>query len=216
MGKVEGLAGGVLLGRLLRGARPAPSRGLEGLLGTDTSRGATTQTASADTAQADTAQAGGGAISNLIQQGAIPGEYFVRDQDVTAMRRYLSDSAIRTAMPPGKELLWGSDSTVIAGGLYRSLYMVDARPIITGEYLTDARPNTSPLEGTIVQFTLNNVGGRRFRIDQAIVWNLRGPAGGCPGLHWRRSCRTLGGSGHGGMPLGMRSSRTDRSPRAAV
>jgi preprotein translocase subunit SecD len=29
----------------------------------------------------------------------------------------------------------------------------------------DARPNTSPLEGTIVQFTLNNVGGRRFRSE---------------------------------------------------
>ena len=144
-------------------ARPAPSRGLEGLLGTDTSRGATTQTASADTAQADTAQARGGAFSDLIQQGGIPGEYFVRDQDIVTVRRYLADTVVRTAIPPGKEMLWGSDSTIIAGGLYRALYMVDARPIITGEYLTDARPNTSPLEGTIVQFTLNNVGGRRFR-----------------------------------------------------
>jgi len=79
------------------------------------------------------------------------------------VRRYLADTVVRTAIPPGKEMLWGSDSTIIAGGLYRALYMVDARPIITGEYLTDARPNTSPLEGTIVQFTLNNVGGRRFR-----------------------------------------------------
>lgn len=146
-----------------RTTRPTPARGLEGLLGTDSTRGASTQTASADTMRADTAQAGGGAISNLIQQGAIPGEYFVRDQDVAAMRRYLSDSVVSSAIPPGKELLWGSDSTVIAGGLYRSLYMVDSRAIMSGEHLTDARPNTSPLEGTIVQFTLDNVGGRRFR-----------------------------------------------------
>jgi preprotein translocase subunit SecD len=70
---------------------------------------------------------------------------------------------VRAALPPAKELLWGTDSTVMAGGQYRSLYMVDERPIITGERLTDARPNTSPLEGTIVTFTLDNVGGRRFR-----------------------------------------------------
>jgi preprotein translocase subunit SecD len=40
---------------------------------------------------------------------------------------------------------------------------VDTRPIITGEFLTDAKPGTDPIEGNIVQFTLNTEGGRRFR-----------------------------------------------------
>ncbi|MEX2178596.1 MAG: protein translocase subunit SecD [Gemmatimonadaceae bacterium] len=143
-------------------ATPPASRGLQGLLNpTDTAAGATAQ--GADSATADSIVAGGGAISNIIQQGGIPGEYFVRDRDVVALQRYLADTVVRTAIPPGKELLWGSDSSVIAGSLYRSIYVVDARPLITGEHLTDARPNTSPLEGTIVQFTLDNVGGRRFR-----------------------------------------------------
>jgi preprotein translocase subunit SecD len=81
--------------------------------------------------------------------------------------RILEDSAVRAALPPAKEIHWGTDSTVIAGGRYRPLYVVDARPIITGDFLTDARPNTSPLEGTIVQFELNNVGGRRFGNETA-------------------------------------------------
>jgi preprotein translocase subunit SecD len=43
--------------------------------------------------------------------------------------------------------------------------MLDARPIITGEYLTDARPETTPMEGNVVTFSLNNTGGRRFRAE---------------------------------------------------
>ena len=137
--------------------RDAP-RGLQGIL-SDTGK----TTAAADTARTDSVVAGGGAFSNLIQQGSIPGEYFVKMADVPVMERFLRDSVVRGALPPAKSLLWGSDSVSIAGAWYRSLYVTDVRPIITGDYLTDARPNTSPLEGTIVQFTLNNVGGRRFR-----------------------------------------------------
>jgi preprotein translocase subunit SecD len=46
-------------------------------------------------------------------------------------------------------------------------YVVDSKPIITGEYLTDAKPATDPLEGNIVQFTLSAEGGRRFRQETA-------------------------------------------------
>lgn len=146
------------------GAAQAPAapgdapRGLQGIL-SDTGR----TTATTDTATKDSVVAGGGAFSNLIQQGTIPGEYFVKMADVAKLERFLSDSSVRNAMPPAKTILFGSDSMSIANEWYRSLYVTDSRSIITGDYLTDARPNTSPLEGTIVQFTLNNVGGRRFR-----------------------------------------------------
>ena len=133
-------------------------RGLQGIL-SDTGR----TTATTDTAKKDSVVAGGGAFSNLIQQGTIPGEYFVKMADVAKLERFLRDSSVRNAMPPAKTILFGSDSMSIANEWYRSLYVTDSRSIITGDYLTDARPNTSPLEGTIVQFTLNNVGGRRFR-----------------------------------------------------
>ena len=42
---------------------------------------------------------------------------------------------------------------------------VVVEPIITGEVLTDARPNTDPVDGNVVQFTLNNEGARRFKTE---------------------------------------------------
>ncbi|MGH7634576.1 MAG: protein translocase subunit SecD, partial [Gemmatimonadaceae bacterium] len=41
--------------------------------------------------------------------------------------------------------------------------VLDAKPIMTGDALTDAKPETDPLEGNIVAFTLTTEGGRRFR-----------------------------------------------------
>src|SRR5436190_1509804 len=146
---------------------PSASKGLQGLL---TSADSTKKDSAGkvaakkdSTAKDSTTLAAGGGFSNLIQQGGLPGEYFVEAANVATLDRFLADPSLRAALPPAKELLWGSDSTVIGGRTYKSLYVVDSRPIITGEYLTDAKPNTSPLEGTIVQFKMNNVGGRRFR-----------------------------------------------------
>jgi preprotein translocase subunit SecD len=150
------------------GTQPAPNvdrdapRGLQGLL-QDTGSTADTGRARRDSAKTDTAVTGGGPFSNLIQQGGMAGEYFVKTSDIALLTRFLADSGVRGALPPAKSVHWGTDSTTIAGQWYKSLYVTDTRPIITGEFLTDARPNTSPLEGTIVQFELNNVGGRRFR-----------------------------------------------------
>jgi preprotein translocase subunit SecD len=146
---------------------PAAPKGLQGLLTAADSgakKDSTKKVAAAkDSAKADSVITGGGAFSNLIQQGGMPGEYFVEAANAPTIDQWLRDSTVRNALPPARELLWGTDSTVIAGKVYKSLYVVDSRPIITGEYLIDARPNTSPLEGTIVTFKMNNVGGRRFR-----------------------------------------------------
>ncbi|MGQ0648657.1 MAG: protein translocase subunit SecD [Gemmatimonadaceae bacterium] len=109
----------------------------------------------------------GGPVTKLLQQGQIPGEYMVAQTDVPALQRYLDMGEITSALPPGKELLWGSDTTSVGGARYRSLYVVDARPIITGDYLEDAKPNQTPIEGTIVEFRFSNEGGRRFRSETA-------------------------------------------------
>ena len=139
------------------GVTPGAPRGLQGLLA-DSGRQA------ADTAKKDTAVAGG-AFSNLIQQGGMPGEYFVKIADVPTLTRFLADTGVRGALPPAKSVLWGSDSSTIAGAWYRALYVVDSKAIMTGEHVETAQPNTSPLEGTIVQFKLDNVGARRFRSE---------------------------------------------------
>ena len=146
--------------------QPAVSKGLQGLL-TDTSKSAT---AKKDSTKKDTAAATlptGGAFSSLIQQSpsGMPGEYLVASDVASKVETYLALPEIQAAMPPGKQMLPSNDSTVMANKTYKLFYVVDAKPIVTGESLVDARPNTSPLEGTIVQFTLDNTGGRRFKVE---------------------------------------------------
>ena len=146
-------------------------KGLQGLLtsGKDSTRKDSTRkdsTAKGDTAKKDSlALTAGGAFSKLIQQGQFPGEYFVAERDVSTLQNYIELPAIQAALPPGKVLRWGSDSLSLGGQQYRPIYMVDARPIITGEALIGAKPNQVPIEGTVVEFTLNNEGGRRFRVE---------------------------------------------------
>jgi len=119
---------------------------------------------SADSAGADTgllAGTTGGAFSSLIQPGQMPGEYFVADENVPRVTQYLALPAVRAALPPGKTIHWGQPDT--EGPDVTALYVVDTKPIITGEYLHEAKPGTDPIEGNIVQFTLTTEGGRRFR-----------------------------------------------------
>jgi preprotein translocase subunit SecD len=124
--------------------------------------------AAGDTTKKDSlALATGGAFSKLVSPGQFPGEYFVAESDVPTVQRYLDIPAIKAAMPPGKVIRWGAETQSLGAQAFRPLYMLDSRPIITGEYLTDAKPNQVPMEGTVVEFTLNNEGGRRFRAETA-------------------------------------------------
>lgn len=152
------------------GEQPAQRRGIEQLF-----------TPGGDTAGRDTAGAAGagdttagaqlptaatiGPFSRLLQQGQMPGEYFVAVRDLPTLQRYLASPAVQAAMPPGKVLRWASDETILGGQPYRAIYVLDSRPIMTGEYLIDARPGQDPVEGTLVTFQLNNVGGRRFQVE---------------------------------------------------
>jgi preprotein translocase subunit SecD len=128
-----------------------------------------TAKAGSDSAKKDTlALTTGGPFSKLIQQGGqTPGEYYVKESDIPTVQRYLDLPGIQAAMPPGKVIRWGSDTQSLGAAQYRPLYMLDSRPIITGEYLIGAKPNQVPIEGTVVEFTLNNEGGRRFRAETA-------------------------------------------------
>jgi len=163
--------GGAALGAATVASAPstaAANQGLQGLLTAgDTSAKADSAKAGArgDSARKDTTAtlAQGGAFSKLIQQGQMPGQYFVDRANETRLQQYLADPAIQAAMPPGKEVIFGSDTMSIGGRVFRPLYVVDSRPIITGEYLTKAQPTTDPTEGTVVTFELNNEGARRFQ-----------------------------------------------------
>jgi preprotein translocase subunit SecD len=144
--------------------------GLEGLLKSDTGSKADSTKGKAAGAKKDTANLDslkvqpGGALSSIVRQSPrnVPGEYFVETNKFDLVRSFLADSAVTAALPPGKRVVFGRDSEPIGGQSYRAFYVTDAKPIITGKDLTKARPNTSPTDGTIVEFELDNEGGRTF------------------------------------------------------
>ncbi|HVX39121.1 MAG TPA: protein translocase subunit SecD [Gemmatimonadaceae bacterium] len=155
-------------------AAPASTeKGIQGLLKTaDTSKkpDSAKAVASAATkkdstaAAADTAKAQpGGAFSSLLQQGGMPGEFYVSLDNENTLKKYLADSVVLSALPPGKTFLPSTDTTVLGGKTYRAWYLTDAKAIMTGDHVNDAQPNQSQLDGTVVEFTLDNEGGRRFR-----------------------------------------------------
>jgi preprotein translocase subunit SecD len=148
--------------------KPGAPAGITALL----TPGADSTKAAGDTAaRADSTPVGsttGGPVSRLITQGQIPGQYYVAAADVPELQRYLALPEMQAALPPGKSVRWGSDTVSLGGRSFRPLYVLDTRPIITGEYLTDAKPNTSPIDGNVVEFQLNNEGGRRFKRETGI------------------------------------------------
>ena len=151
------------------GAAPSAAAGssaLTGLLSSaDSAKRDTTKKKGADSTAADTSllAARNGPLSSVLQPGQLPGEYFIADDDYDKVKNWLALPDVQVALPPGKAIHFGNDSTVLGGKAYRALYVVDAKPIITGEYLTNAQPSQSPTEGTIVTFELNNEGARRFK-----------------------------------------------------
>ncbi|SRR5579883_1075935 len=104
----------------------------------------------------------GGPFSRLVQQGQMPGEFYVAESDVPTVTRYLSMPEVRAQLPPGKVIRWSNDTASIGQRPYRAFYVLDQRPIITGEYIVDAQPASDPIEGTKVDFRLSREGGRRF------------------------------------------------------
>jgi preprotein translocase subunit SecD len=165
---------GLGTGASAAGTPAAPAAGLGGLL-TSTSDSSKAGAAGAkDTTKKDTARKDsasipgvtGGVISKMILAGQTPGEFLFERNNKDVLKGFLDSPDVQAAMPPGKVVRFGSDSVVIQNKNYGYLYLVDERPIITGESLTDAKPNTTP-EGTVVEFQLNNEGGRRFQRETA-------------------------------------------------
>ena len=157
------------------GKTAAPNAGLNGLLtaGADTSKaalGAKKDGAKTDSAKTDTAAipgVTGGVISKMILAGQSPGEFLFERNNKEVLRKFLDLPEVQAMVPPGKVVRFGSDSTVIQNKTYGFLYVLDAKEIMSGEYLTDAKPNTSSIDGTVVEFQLNNEGGRRFQRETA-------------------------------------------------
>jgi preprotein translocase subunit SecD len=159
--KRAGVAGG--------GPAAAPSAVEQLLSGRDTSKAPSKSKqggrgAKPDTAKKDTSSATGtGPLLPMLNAGTIPGELLVPEESYPRVDSMLRLDVAQRAMPRGIELLWDVAAVSRGGRSYRGLYAVDRRPILTGEYLTEAKAQLDPvLNHAIVTFALTRAGGRTF------------------------------------------------------
>ena len=120
--------------------------------------------ATPDTASSDTLGVlGQGPLSPLLFQGSIPGEYMVQEEKQVVIDSMLKRPEVQRLMPRGVVPKWGAAPVSRGAVEYRGLYALADRPIITGEYLTDARALLDPLTNqAVVNFTLSRRGGSIF------------------------------------------------------
>ena len=151
----------------LAGVKPAGQAGAAAtvtqLFGKDTTK-AKAKTPKGKPAPKDTSEANApGALSSLLFQGQLPGEYLVPEENVPVAESLLARPEVQRLVPRGIELKWGTEVLSRAGRSYRTLYAVEDRPIITGEELQDAKALRDPLTNqSVVTFTLSRRGGRIF------------------------------------------------------
>jgi len=133
------------------------------LFGADTAK-AKGKAAKGKPAAKDTADVNApGALSSLLFQGQIPGEYLVPEEQVPVAESLLARPDVRRLIPRGIDLKWGNEVSSRAARSYRALYAVEDRPILTGEELQDARATRDQLTNqSVVNFVLSRRGGRIF------------------------------------------------------
>jgi preprotein translocase subunit SecD len=141
----------------------APAASVTQLFGTDTGK-AKGKGPKAKAAVKDTIDLNApGPLSSLLFQGQVPGEYLVPEEQVPVAESLLARPDVQRLIPRGIELRWGTEVLSRAGRSYRTLYAVEDKPIITGDYLQDATATRDPLTNqSVVNFVLSRRGGRIF------------------------------------------------------
>ncbi len=102
-------------------------------------------------------------FSGFLNQGDLPGEFLVTEEDVPRVTQLIEHPEFQRNMPRGFDLRWGREPMSIVGRLYRGLYALESRPIITGDRLSDAQAQLDPVfNQAVVNFQLTRAGGRIF------------------------------------------------------
>ncbi|HUK19964.1 MAG TPA: protein translocase subunit SecD [Gemmatimonadales bacterium] len=109
-----------------------------------------------------------GALSALLFQGSLPGEFLVPEEQVPVAESLLARPEVQRLMPRGFELRWGTEVESRGARPYRALYAVEEKPIITGEELEKASARRDQLTNqSVVDFVLSRRGGRIFERETA-------------------------------------------------
>ncbi len=115
------------------------------------------------------APAVGGLLASLIQPAAgagvnpVPGEYMVLETAFPRVDSLLRIPEVARFLPRNVEWRWSSAPISVGVQAYRFLYVLEDRPILTGDRLVNAQAQLDPLtNGAIVVFDLDRAGARRF------------------------------------------------------
>ena len=153
---------------------PAPELGLPELLrGADS---AAVDTATVEGAEGDSATAGEPPpeveagepelrpLTVLLLESGQVGQFLVLEQDVPTVERYLALEGVKQAIPRDTELLWSADPIAGGGEAYRTLYVLEDQPLLTGEDLADAGPaaRDPTYNQPYVPFETTRRGARKF------------------------------------------------------
>ena len=140
-------------------ARGAAPSAVSQLFGSDTSKAARDSAADANTP---------GALSSLLFQGQLPGEFLVPEEQGEVVDSLIQRPDVKQLIPRGIELKWGAQVESRGAKSYRALYAVESRPIITGEELTKATARRDQLTNqSVVEFALSRRGARKFGEETA-------------------------------------------------
>jgi preprotein translocase subunit SecD len=109
-----------------------------------------------------------GALSALLFQGALPGEFLVQEEQVSAVDSLLRRPELERVKPRGIDLFWSAQVESRGARPYRALYAVQNRAIVTGECLTKATARRDQLTNqSVVEFVLTRRCGRKFGEETA-------------------------------------------------
>ena len=157
------------LQELLQGADSAAAEPGAADAGADTTTSGTGTDTAATGAGTDTTTGGEGEqelrpLTALLLESGQVGQFLVREQDIPTVERYLALEAVTDAIPRGAELKWGVEP--IAGGAdsYRTLFVLEDEPLLTGEDLADAGPaaRDPTFNQPYVPFETTRRGARKF------------------------------------------------------
>jgi preprotein translocase subunit SecD len=151
-----------------------PTGAIGGIFETaDSAAGDSTRLAAGDSAAVDstgalaagTDSATARPFTSKLAPSNVPGEYLVAASDVPAVERYLAMPEVQALIPRDLEFRWKTVPTNATEQerAYRSLFLLEKRPLMTGEHLEDAQAQRDPQFGQpIVTFQLDRPGGRTF------------------------------------------------------
>ena len=103
-------------------------------------------------------------LTGMLLESGRPGVFLVAEENVPTVTRYIELAAFKEGLPRNTALSWGITPQSTSGAAYRELYVLEAEPLVTGEYLADAGPATRDpqFNQPIVPFEMTRQGARIF------------------------------------------------------